>query len=377
MALFNKMTDEEKRAKEREKRIERFQKGLGVFGASEDIKRKAILEWVKTVKNYWGETFLTEEQENDAGFILQIVKTNEEFINYWLISKSLKNDTKFVLEFLELAYKKNKIQGRSDYFGYYSELKHFPIRQNLEFLIEFARKFPDCNFAGILSRVVSEHYSYTEREKAFDGLMSKLPKDVCISQARQHGHKFVRHVSRENPNYLEIMMTGIESDGFKSLACLPKEKIWENRDLIALASKHDNFEGLKRYFLGTLSPHQERDYVSHEEFHSYSYTEFELYPLRKALIEDDMLFDSIESPKADKDKLRAYIAKETREFYEQVKPYEERGLVASKGNKDQTVGSAMTSFLFGENATAEDESKSRTVVEKIAQNIQNANKGSK
>ena len=42
MALFNKMTDEEKRAKEREKKIGRFQKELGVFGEPEYVVRKAV-----------------------------------------------------------------------------------------------------------------------------------------------------------------------------------------------------------------------------------------------------------------------------------------------------------------------------------------------
>ena len=148
-------------------------------------------------------------------------------------------------------------------------------------------------------------------------------------------------------------MTAIEKDGFKSLAYLPKEMIWENRDLIVLASKHDHSDGLKRYFSNTLSPRQERDYFCHGELHTNTYMEYEFYPLRKALIEDDALFDAIDAPEATKNELRAEIAKKTKEFYEQVKPYEERGLVTSKNGAEKSV------------------------VQRIAQNIQNSKKDSK
>ena len=66
MALFNKMTDEEKRAKEREKKIGRFQKELGVFGEPEYVVRKAVLEFAKTCNYGWGEMFFNEAQEKDA-----------------------------------------------------------------------------------------------------------------------------------------------------------------------------------------------------------------------------------------------------------------------------------------------------------------------
>ena len=81
--------------------------------------------------------------------------------------------------------------------------------------------------------------------------------------------------------------------------------------------------------------------------------EYEFYPLRKALIEDDALFDAIDAPEATKNELRAEIAKKTKEFYEQVKPYEERGLVTSKNGAEKSV------------------------VQRIAQNIQNSKKDSK
>lgn len=360
MALFNKMTDEEKRAKEREKKIGRFQKELGVFGEPEYVVRKAVLEFAKTCNYGWGEMFLTEAQEKDAEFMLQIFGANEALLNQYYIPRELKSDERFVIGYLKLVYareldfkKRNNIDKSLKTYEYYNFLKDFPIRTNIEFLTLFARTFPECNIMEVVDKITDENYMFGEGQKMFDQFGAILAKDVCISQARRHGYKFVRHIPSDNPNYLEIMMTGIEKDGFKSLAYLPKEMIWENRDLIVLASKHDHSDGLRRYFSNTLSPRQERDYFCHGELHTNTYMEYEFYPLRKALIEDDALFDAIDAPEATKNELRAEIAKKTKEFYEQVKPYEERGLVTPKNGAEKSV------------------------VQRIAQNFQNSKKDSK
>ena len=140
MALFNKMTDEEKRAKEREKKIGRFQKELGVFGEPEYVVRKAVLEFAKTCNYGWGEMFLTEAQEKDAEFMLQIFGANEALLNQYYIPRELKSDERFVIGYLKLVYareldfkKRNNIDKSLKTYEYYNFLKDFPIRTNIEF----------------------------------------------------------------------------------------------------------------------------------------------------------------------------------------------------------------------------------------------------
>ena len=338
------MLDAEKKQKEQEKQIVKFHKKLGVYGMPQTVINNATLNFAKSCKYGWGEIFLTEEQENDVDFMIEIFKSNKALVNEYYIPKALKDDPKFVLQYLKLKAGKERdmqssyaMPSKLSEYDFHRMISGFGIRKNPEFLNMFAREFPECNILALIDRIVDENVVFHEEKEDFDRLASGLTKDVYISGARHFGAKFVKYMQKENPYYMEALMTGIETDGFESLACLPTESIWENRDLIVLAAKVGGAEGLRDYFLESLNPYQSRDYMCHGELHSYNYTEFEFYPLRKALIEDEALFASIPVSEEEKAKLRDEVAKETKEFYESVKPYDQRGLVPSKNGGAQVA----------------------------------------
>ena len=145
-------------------------------------------------------------------------------------------------------------------------------------------------------------------------------------------------------------MTGIEKDGFDSLAYLPRDMIVENRDLIVLAAKVGGMEGLRKHFLSNLSPDKEHFYMCHGEPHISNYTDLKYWPIRDALNKDDALFDAIDLPEADKKALREEVTKKTEAFYEEIKPI----ALPAKKEKEQSP---------------------KTVPGIIAQNIQNQKNG--
>jgi len=338
------MTEAEKRKVELEKQVVKFHKKLGVHKKSQSEIDAAVLEFAKTSECVWGEIFLTEAQTNNADFMLRLFKSNIRLVNFYYFPGQFRNNTEFVLSFLELYFEKEKQIYKNitelGTYEYKNAIDKLGLQNDKEFLVKFAERFPECNIMEVVSRLVGDGMSFLtpreERMKALNESIQELPKHVIISQMRRFGVKALRYLPNDNPLFQEAVITGIECDGFKSLATLQRDMIYENRSLIVLAAKKDGIEGLEKYFYNTLSPRRSDSYMCHGELHEDSHYEFEYYPLRKALIEDDSLFDAMGLPKEKTDKLRAYVREDTDKFYARIRPYAENRAAHTENAAHQT-----------------------------------------
>lgn len=106
-------SQEEKRKIEKEKRLKRFYKEIGL---SENERRavidEAVLNYLSDKPN-WSLVVLSDEQRNDPKFMLKVLKEDIANGDFFGISKSLSANEDFVLEYLKLVEKheieKNKV----------------------------------------------------------------------------------------------------------------------------------------------------------------------------------------------------------------------------------------------------------------------------
>ncbi len=332
--MFGKKVDEvEKRKKMKEKQLKKFYKSLKLNkNATEKEIDEAVLRFAKTCKYGWGDLVLSERQKADRKFMLDLFSSNYALVESSKVPKAFQNDQDFVLEFLKLNEKKilNSSYNKSkkvDGYEYRNMLKGFELSSNPEFLARFAETFPDCNFLSVFSDIAKDKLCvygtlFGEDREKYNQMFAELPRALVISQARHWGRKALKYLPSQNPNFIEAVITGIECDGFESLSCLPKEMIYKNRALIAVAAnsyeqKDDAINGLKRYLDITLSPVRDSG--------EWSFLDVSYFPLRKAIIKDDSLFESINLPEEIKTALRVSVSnKDAKEFYDKICPYDER-----------------------------------------------------
>lgn len=355
--------EEAKKLREKQKKLERFYKKLGIKSYfSQSQIDEAVIKYVKNDK-FYSELVLSENQKNDADFILELCKANENYARWYNIPKHFQSNTDFVFKVLEIKVKNDPIKEDSlSSFHYHSLIKGLELRKDPEFLQKFVEFFSKVNLLGIIYELSKENFWDREAREEYVKMVSQLPRSVLVSQARKFGSKTVRMIPKDNPYFLDALSAGIERDGFESLKHLPMEKIYENRDLIAVTAncyedKKQAMEELSEYFTQSLSPSRWDG--------DWHYLDVKYHPLRKALIEDDVLFDSIKLPKYQLDALRGEISEETERFYDSVRPYKER-TENNTAKQGQGIGTVINESLFGEKATSETEGNIGEAFDKIA-----------
>lgn len=362
---------EERRKIEKEKRLKRFYKKIGLSGN----ERRAVID--KAVLNYishkpdWSLVILSDEQRNDPKFMLKLCEQNFSNGSFFGISKSLSENEDFVLEYLKLR-EKHEIECAKKYnptskngseqaeqklssFIYYTIIRETTDSwQEPKFLTRLAREFANVNILQVTNMLLADEiFSPKSREPKFNEILRELPQDLLIEQARKFGKQTVRYLPQNHPQFMECVRAGIKADGFGTLALLSNESqsIWENRNLIAEAtnsyqSKVEALVELSKYFIDTIAP--VRTVWDYED--SYRIVRDDFHPLRLALVNDDELFNAIELPENLENELRDRIRKEEEEFYKQIDIHQfdknKTGAKATENpNKTETVNQTTTKNL--------------------------------
>lgn len=287
----------------KQKRIKKFWRKIKVSknDTREQIDQKIINFVSKLNPNYeyyWKIAF-TDEQWNDAKFLINVYRTNPTLTNSKPINgdSELQNNLDFMFEYVKLSYNTivdgfTKENNSTDWESYHlkSILKKYPIAmRNQEFVNLIAYEFKNVNLTEVLIDSINTSYvsfdlEAIKREKEeFKKIISNLPTDVLIREAKKYGFKMICYLPKETPNLVEIIGAGVEKDGFASLEKLDVEKVLANKHLVIKAYEVSGIRELNTYINQTLSPNRTKYYMCHGEPYDYTYFDEKYVNVQKTL----------------------------------------------------------------------------------------------
>ncbi len=316
--------------------------GIKKGDSPEQIMDK-ILEYIKKDdKMQFNLEFMTDEQRISPKFRMELYKLKPYTLNaeytsdkeLWFPAE-LKHDEEFAFEYLKNELRSFRVRPFVD-MGYYSSLLSLigAFKDEIpDFWQKFADNFQnsDLNFVFIMHRcycpTATTQQERDENKAAFRKALETFSTETLVAQAQKYGVECVKFLPKDFKDFENILAGGIEYDGFQTFGLLEGEEILKYEHLIPKAvrqtrKKETTFYGGLGSYLGSL--------VDDGKWWN--------YPILKALVEDDGLWNEILSDKSFANGNESWVKQiqnkmislrdsqkaKVDEFYERIKPIEKK-----------------------------------------------------
>lgn len=288
--------------KEKERAIKRTLRKARVpkDATPEQVKAYLIHYVSKANLNNYSLRF-TDEQLADPNFLLGLYRADNNMVNFERPNprnKELIDNIDFMIEYLKLKHSKEMLEHQND-DGHWAqtELKwaverYESVMANPEFIVRLAEAFPNQEIIPIIKGCIVKYHGLDKDRKEkeeqdlarYKECLSKLPIELLCEQVRKFGDDTLKEIPNDIPNFTQLISSGIETNGFRSLERLDITQVLDNIDLVVKAYKTAGIKALASYIQYTLSPKRTKYYMCHGEPHDYTEYDKRYEEVQKALL---------------------------------------------------------------------------------------------
>lgn len=297
--------EELKKLKEQQKKYAKLLKKAGVkkVDTPQQIDQK-LLWYLQTIKSEkYSQIVLDDKHLSDPAFLLDVYSMVPGLI-FWLRPKNeeLTNSFNFMLNYLSLAYA-HELSKQQGAFPVKKEthlvwlLENYPnLFKSPLFVNMLANQFPDLNIIYVIHECFENTYYEYDGSRKYDyrNLLAKLPDSLWVEQASKFGVDVLSIIPKTFDNFIEIVSSAIEKDGFDALAYLHHADIIKNKPLIKKAYIYGGgAQGLKKFLEETLSPYTEGVDYTHNPPLAYKTKNRHKYASQQLLMQDAEISDML------------------------------------------------------------------------------------
>lgn len=222
---------------------------------------------------------INDDQLQDANFMARLYQTDiPSVISRFKPDKSLHSDHDLLIDYIRRYYNQDTKRYGLNLSSFKRLIEKFKDElQNPKFIDRLVKEFPDKPIIKIVNDIVIPYGTSVENEN-FKKLANQVSTEAMISQANTFGKDATKYIPNTRDDYKKILESSIENDGFRSLTLASPQYLLENKDLMQKAFNKPKEEippslylNPVKFFVVCNSPMQEKNYICHDDFHSYNY----------------------------------------------------------------------------------------------------------
>lgn len=207
---------------------------------------------------------LTNIQQLDKDFMLKLYRSNPDFTKIYPPVSKLQSDYDYMIQYFKICYMLrlyNEGTGAKidNILCQYKELITDP-----EFLYLFSLNFSNYIILDAVKKYFNTQYGSTDPNddkayKKYDKFVNSLPPQFLYNLARRFGSDAISYIPNNNPDYVNILLNGIENDGFNTLSKAPIKTIQQHKILL--------YKAISKYNMLANNPYNaDKEYMSPEYF---------------------------------------------------------------------------------------------------------------